>query len=93
MASKTIKSTNWSDESINYQGKKIALNITVANTLETKLVHEVAAILSKKYNFVADPIKLIKDKSVLGGMKVEFDSKVIDGTLKARLNKIKNEIH
>lgn len=83
---------NWSDQDLDFGKKEIKLEIITAKSLDDKYIKQIAEVLAQKYNFIPSPIINFIDPDVVGGVKVIFDSKVIDGTLKGKLDNIKNSL-
>ncbi|AJQ45200.1 hypothetical protein JM47_00900 [Ureaplasma diversum] len=61
------------------------LIITSAFELSPKHIHQIETAYEKKYNKTFRP-KVYIDKSILGGVKVNFQSQVADGSIKTKLN-------
>lgn len=85
----TTSNTNLLTNTRNYHKANIKLTIYSAFETSKENIEKITKTLSKKYNFIADPVEIIIDNSLIGGIKVVFDSIVIDGTLKGKLKKIK----
>ncbi len=54
---------------------------------KSRLLEKLSAISGKKVEAV-----YIKDESLMGGVKVQYDDKVLDGSISSNLNKIKEVI-
>ena len=54
-------------------------------------IQELAKELSKKYNKNVT-LENIVDKSILGGVLVRLENEEIDGTVKTRLSKVKEQL-
>lgn len=83
--------TNLLTNQIDYQKSNIEVKIYSAFETSKENIDKVVAKLSRKYNFTANPVNVIIDESLIGGIKVVFDSIVIDGTIKGKLKKIKQK--
>lgn len=83
---------SWYDQDLNYDHKEIKLEIFSARPVEDQYLKEIAQVLSQKYNFVPHPVVNVIDPSLLGGIKVVFDTKVIDGTIKGKLDNIRKNM-
>ncbi|MBO4693534.1 MAG: ATP synthase F1 subunit delta [Clostridia bacterium] len=70
---------------------RITAKVTSAEPLDNEQTEKLKANLSKKLGCQVY-IKPVVDRSILGGIKVEFDDKVIDGSIKKQLNDIKEVI-
>lgn len=81
--------TNLLNNFKDYQKANVKLTIYSAFELSKDNIEKISKILSKKHNFIPQPIEVVIDNSLIAGIKVVFDSIVIDGTLKGKLKKIK----
>ncbi len=69
----------------------INLKITSAFELDKKQIESICKKFESKLNKKVIP-EIIIDKSYIAGISVEYDSKVIDNSIKAKLNAIKKEL-
>lgn len=74
-----------------YDGAELILDIYTAFELSNEEYKEIANKVSKKFNFIIKEVHVSIDESLIGGVKVVFDSNVIDGSLKGKLQEIKNK--
>lgn len=65
------------------------VNITVAKKLDSEAFDNIRKTLEQKLNKFVVVLPTV-DPSVVGGIKIEFNGKVIDNTVIRHLNKIKN---
>ena len=70
---------------------RVTARVRSAVALDEDQVSRLKAILEKKLGSQVK-IKQIIDKKVLGGVKIEFEDKVIDGSVKKQLHDIKEVI-
>ncbi len=69
----------------------MVVNVFSATTLSNDKVDELKNLLKKKYNKNIEIIATL-DKKVLGGIRLEFEGKVIDSTLKTNLDDLKSNL-
>lgn len=90
----TLKTTSFNTNPLdNFKDyKKANVKLTIYSAFETSKenVEKITKIISKKYNFTANPVQVIIDSSLIGGIKVVFDSIIIDGSLKGKIKQIKH---
>ena len=70
---------------------RITARVVSARPLDEEQLERLKESLSKKLGSQIK-IKPVIDKSVIGGIKIEFDDKVIDGSVKKQLHDIKEVI-
>ncbi|MDE6289167.1 MAG: F0F1 ATP synthase subunit delta [Ureaplasma sp.] len=85
-----ISSDSWNVNNTNYDKKDIEITIYSAFEMKKTDSDKIIELVSKKYNFTPYPINIKVDPELIGGVKVVFDSKVIDGSIKFKLDSIKN---
>ena len=85
-----ISSDSWNVNNTNYDKKDIEITIYSAFEMKKTDSDKIIELVSKKYNFTPYPINIKVDPELIGGVKVVFDSKVIDGSIKSKLDSIKN---
>lgn len=73
-----------------YNKAELKLTIYTAFSLSNEEYQEIAQKVSSKYNFITKEIEVIVDEELIGGVKIVFDSVVLDGSLKGKLQMIKN---
>ncbi len=82
------------EEFVNYIRKSKNLMVVVAysvNTLSTEQIKAVADLLALKFKKNIEIINRI-DQDVIGGIRLEFDGKVLDDTLKSNLSNLKSNL-
>ena len=85
-----ISSDSWDKTNTNYNKKDVEITIYSAFEIKKNDSNKIIELVSKKYNFTPYPINIKVDPELIGGVKVVFDSKVIDGSNKSKLDGIKN---
>lgn len=90
LESSFIESNAWNSSNTNYNKKDIEITIYSAFEIKKADSDKIVELVSKKYNFTPYPINIKIDKELIGGVKIVFDSKVIDGSIKAKLDSIIN---
>lgn len=86
-----MNQTNNNQASIKvYNQESLDINIYSAFEIEKDEINEIANAVSKKYNFIVNKITFKLDPELIAGVKVVFDSNVIDNTLKAKLSALEN---
>lgn len=78
------------DEFIHYAKKQdgvVEIEITAARELDDKIIKKIKGNFGDKVEAV---IKL--DEDVLGGIKIKMENKILDGSLKTQLNKLKQTL-
>lgn len=67
----------------------LSMTITSAAPLEEGQVNEIKDKYRKAYNALDVKVDIAVDESLVGGIKVQIGDKVIDGTVKGRLESLK----
>lgn len=73
-----------------YNNEFLELHIYSAYEVSQEDLNEIAKKVSKKYNFQVKNIKFYIDESLIAGVKIVFDSNVIDNSLLAKLRTLEN---
>lgn len=69
----------------------VTANVYTAVTLTESQIEKLKTNLQKRFGNQVN-IKTIVDKSIIGGVKIEVDGKIIDGSVKTQLHSIKEVI-
>ncbi len=75
---------------IDTEEKRIVAKVRSAETLDESTRKNLASFLKKHYSGESVIFEEIVDKGVLGGMKIEVGSEVIDLTIKNRIEKLQD---
>jgi F-type H+-transporting ATPase subunit delta len=73
-----------------FANRQIA-TVTVASEISTKQLERLEAALAKTYG-QSLKLNVEIDPSILGGVKVQIDGEIIDGSLSSRLNNAKLQL-
>lgn len=69
----------------------MVVNVYSAKPLKEDKVQELTSLLKKKYNKNIEIIATL-DEKVLGGVRLEFEGKVLDDTIKTNLDDLKSNL-
>ena len=79
-------------ENYNRHSNSVVVKVESVNELSTEQLEALATKFKEQLQLDKVEIRNVLDKSLLGGLKITYNNKVIDNTIKARLNSIKNTI-
>jgi len=68
------------------------VQLTTANKLTDNLRKEVLAFIEKNYDFKSVELEEIVDEELIGGLILRIEDKQIDGSIKGKLQDIKQEL-
>lgn len=73
------------------QGKKMRINLFSKERLDSKRMSQLKEQFEKKYNRQVI-IENHVDSSIIGGLRIEYDGKVLDDTINQTLRQLKNRL-
>ena len=79
-------------ENYNRHTNSVVVKVESVNELSPEQLEALATKFKEQLQLDKIEIRNVLDKSLLGGLKITYNNKVIDNTIKARLNSIKNTI-
>ncbi|AME09991.1 MULTISPECIES: ATP synthase F1 subunit delta [Gemella] len=80
------------EERFNRYSKNILVKVESASQLTQEQISELKEKLKAKLQLDNVEVSNVIDKSLIGGLKITYNNKVIDASIKARLNSIKKQI-
>lgn len=79
-------------ELFNRQTRSVVVKVESASELTNTQLENLKEKLKNELQLDKIEINNIVDKSLIGGLKITYNNKVVDASIKARLNSIKNTI-
>ena len=79
-------------ENYNRYSNSVVVKVESVNELTAQQLEALATKFKEQLQLDKVEITNVLDKSLIGGLKITYNNKVIDNTIKARLNSIKNKL-